>query len=108
MRLGALKTLVDYENYAGEVHNRQIDKPHWYLFVIGIHSEHQKKGYASKLLKPFLSYFDEEGISCYLETHRESNTEIYRNYNFDLVEVGQVPKTSVKHYAMLRKLQSLR
>lgn len=107
IRLGVLKTLTDYENYAGEVHNRQIAKPHWYLFVIGIHSEHQKKGYASKLLKPFFDYFDKEGISCYLETHRESNTQIYQKFNFDLAEVGQVPKTNIKHFAMIRKPQSL-
>ena len=39
---------------------------------------------------------------AFLETHKESNVGLYKHFGFDLKKDEPIPKTNVKHYAMVR------
>ena len=75
----------------------------WYLYNVTIKPKCQGKGLCSEILNPMFEYLDENNQDCYLETHTEENVELYKHYNFELLEVSNIPKTNVKHYSMIRR-----
>ncbi len=101
-RFKFFRRLLLYGNYSNEVHKRNAPFPHWYLMAVGVRDGYRKKGYASRLIKPVLDYFDRIGIACYLETHNENNVAIYEHFGFRLAETGRLPGTDKPHFAMLR------
>jgi GNAT superfamily N-acetyltransferase len=61
-------------------------EPHWYLEVLSIDPDHQRRGHGSRLLAPVLDRCDADGVPAYLETNRESNLPYYRRFGFELTE----------------------
>ena len=61
-------------------------EPHWYLEVLSIAPEHQRRGHGSALLAPVLDRCDAGGVPAYLETNREPNLPYYRRFGFELTE----------------------
>ena len=102
VRKDILKTMKAYGDYSTKIHHMAITVPHWYLFSIGVGKQFQGKGFANKMLKPVLTYFDQTGFPCYLETHNPINIKFYENYGFKLVETGILPDSDKKHFAMVR------
>ena len=98
--VGRLQT---YENYAMNLKKEFTDHYDWYLFNLSIKKDAQGKGLASKLMRPMLQFWEDERIVAYLETNNESNVVLYRHYGFDLMKEEQIPKSTVMHYAMVRK-----
>lgn len=98
-----LLRLLHYENYAMKMKKRHTDRNCWYLYTLTVAPELQHKGMATRVLQPMLNFFDGTGQSCYLETHKASNVQLYEHYGFTLVETGKIPGTDIVHYAMLRK-----
>lgn len=80
----------------------------WYLYNLSIKKDAQGKGIASKLMRPMLQFCDDERMVAYLETNKESNVGLYRHYGFDLMKEEQIPKSTVTHYAMVRKPKELK
>ena len=101
--LGIIDRLSAYENYAMGLKKEYTDNYDWYLFNLSIKKDAQGKGIASKLMRPMLQFCDDERMVVYLETNKEANVGLYRHYGFDLMKEEQIPKTSVMHYAMVRK-----
>jgi ribosomal protein S18 acetylase RimI-like enzyme len=99
---GIIKNIIKYSNYSLKIHHQNVSTPHWYLLSIGVGKEYQGKGFAGKMLKPVFNHFDQTGYPCYLETHNPNNIKFYENYGFKVVEVGVLPNSEKKHYAMLR------
>lgn len=50
-----------------------------------------------------LEYCDRVKTSVYLETNKEMNVDIYKHFGFEVALQGNVPKSDVEHYAMLKK-----
>ncbi len=50
-----------------------------------------------------LSYIDEEGLHCYVETDGEKNIAMYQHFDFVVVDEFVVPGTKDTMVAMLRK-----
>lgn len=94
--------MMKYEKFTAKRHHENIKEPHWYLFSFGVAEKHRKKGFAGKLIRPFLKYFDEQGIPCYLETGKGNNEAMYRHYGFDLIEKIEMPDTGSVFKAMIR------
>ncbi|MDE2466089.1 MAG: GNAT family N-acetyltransferase [Alphaproteobacteria bacterium] len=68
-----------------DVVERQHPKePHWYLQVIGTDPEQQGKGFAGKLMRRRLEVVDAENMPAYLESSKETNIPIYRNFGFEV------------------------
>ena len=101
--LGIINRLSAYEDYAMGLKKEYTDNYDWYLFNLSIKKEAQGKGIASKLMRPMLQFCDDERMVAYLETNKEANVGLYRHYGFDLMKEEQIPKSTVMHYAMVRK-----
>ena len=100
--LGIIGRLLTYENYAMDLKKQFTDNYDWYLYNLSIKKDAQGKGIASKLMKPMLTFCDNEKMVAYLETNKESNVSLYQHYGFDLKKQEVIPKTPVTHYAMVR------
>jgi hypothetical protein len=93
--------MMKYEAFIAKRHNYHINEPHWYLLAIAVGKAHRKKGHSSRLMRPFLDYFDKSGMPAYLETGKGNNEAMYRHYGFDLIEKIELPGGGV-FKAMLR------
>ena len=100
---GIIGRLLTYENYAMNLKKGFTDNYDWYLYNLSIKKDAQGKGIASKLMKPMLSFCDDEKMVAYLETNKEANVGLYQHYGFDLMKEELIPTSSVTHYAMVRK-----
>ena len=100
---GIIKRLLTYETYAMNLKKEFTDHYDWYLYNLSIKKDAQGKGIASKLLRPMLTFCDDEKMVAYLETNKEKNVSLYNHYGFDLMKEELIPKTPVTHYAMVRK-----
>jgi ribosomal protein S18 acetylase RimI-like enzyme len=105
MKIGikALRKMQALDKYMERKHKELAPNRHWYLAVLAVDPKHQGKGYASKLLNEMLSYIDEEGLPCYLETDGEKNVFMYQHFGFEVVDEFVVPGTKDKVVAMLRE-----
>ena len=101
--VGFIGRLLTYEKYAMNLKKEFTDNYDWYLFNLSIKKDAQGKGIASKLMRPMLGFCDDERMVAYLETNKEANVGLYRHYGFDLMKEERIPKTSVMHYAMVRR-----
>ena len=95
--------LMKYENHTMKLKKQYTNHESWYLYNVTVKPECQNNGYCSELLKPMFKYFDENGQDCYLETHSDLNIPLYEHYGFELLEANNIPRTKVKHYAMIRR-----
>ena len=100
---GLVGRLLTYENYAMNLKKTFTDHYDWYLFNLSVRKDAQGKGMASKLMRPMLQFCDDERMVSYLETNKEANVGLYRHYGFELMKEEQIPKSTVMHYAMVRK-----
>lgn len=102
---GIIGRLLTYETYAMNLKKGFTDNYDWYLYNLSIKKDAQGKGIASKLLRPMLTFCDDEKMVAYLETNKASNVDLYKHYNFELMKEELIPKTTVTHYAMVRHPQ---
>ena len=101
--LGFVSRLLAYEKYAMNLKKEFTDHYDWYLFNLSIKKDSQGKGIASKLMRPMIQFCDDERMVAYLETNKETNVGLYQHYGFELMKEEQIPKSTVMHYAMVRK-----
>ena len=99
---GIINRLSAYEKYAMSLKKEFTEHYDWYLFNLSVKKDAQGKGIASKLLRPMLTFCDEEKMVAYLETNKEKNVSLYHHYGFELKKEELIPKTTVMHYAMVR------
>jgi GNAT superfamily N-acetyltransferase len=59
---------------------------HWYLNLLGVDPRHQGEGIGALLIDRTLDVLDEQGLSAYLETDKESNLAWYARRRFELRE----------------------
>ncbi|MGW6128770.1 GNAT family N-acetyltransferase [Cellulomonas sp. NPDC055163] len=57
----------------------------WYLEVLGVRPDAQRRGHGRRLLAPVLAAADRTGSACYLETSREENVRYYEGFGFRVV-----------------------
>ena len=90
-----------YDNLCKEKHREHANFPHYYLYNLAVHPDHQKKGNASKLLKPVLKILDQQGLACYLETS-ERNIPFYEHFGFRVVDKVDLKDFDMVAWFMLR------
>jgi ribosomal protein S18 acetylase RimI-like enzyme len=100
----AYRSMV-FTEFASKLHHKVINRPHIYLFQIGVKKRHRGKGYASKLMRPMMSQADSEGQPIFLETHDETNIPIYQRYQFETKTHDKIPGSDVNHWTMIRTPQ---
>lgn len=98
-----MRRLLDYDKIATELHHRYAPEPHWYLAAIGVDPDRQRQGLGSRLLEPQLARADHQQQACYLDTHRESNVQLYLRHGFRVMWEGPAPGHTVTVWSMYRE-----
>jgi ribosomal protein S18 acetylase RimI-like enzyme len=100
----ARSMFLKFVNFVDSIHKQQMgDRPHWYLWVLGVTSGRQGQGLGGRLLAPVLARADAEGLPCYLETESERNVAFYTRHGFEVVQEGAIPGEPVPLWMMARR-----
>ena len=102
-KIADLSKFISFYLKVEKAHNRIISRPHYYLELLGVDTQFQGMGFASKLVKPVLTHADRCRMYCYLETQNEKNTALYQHYDFEVVDMIQPGFGGDACYLMLRK-----
>jgi ribosomal protein S18 acetylase RimI-like enzyme len=70
---------------AGMDKHHPMDRPHLYLWLLGVRPEAQGYGVGSRLLKAGLERVDAQGLPAFLETSTEENVALYRRHGFEVI-----------------------
>jgi ribosomal protein S18 acetylase RimI-like enzyme len=79
----AFRAFMRYGSNAEAAHPTE---PHWYLVVLSVHPEAQRRGHGSRLIRPILERADQDGLPCYLETSDPANVAFYTRFGFEVVD----------------------
>ncbi len=72
-------------NHIGEVHERVMPRPHWYLLALAVDPAFQGQGVGGKLVQPMLAQADATGVPCCLEPVEERNVAFYQRRGFEII-----------------------
>lgn len=100
--LGFVLRSLNYEKNCIKIRKKFVSSDDWYIFQFGVLPIKQGLGLGSKIMKPILNWFDSEKITCYLETQKDVNVDIYNHFGFVLKSIDTLPNKSIKQFAMLR------
>ncbi|MEX1252909.1 MAG: N-acetyltransferase [Dehalococcoidia bacterium] len=100
--LGWLRRSVGAMNALDERHKLDVAPRHWYLFLLGVDTSHQRQGIGGRLIEPVLARAAADGVTCYLDTTNERNVAFYRRHGFQVVTAGEVPDRGPRFWTMTR------
>ena len=86
----------------GEVHQRAISEPHWYLNILGVRPECQRRGLGGQLLTTMLERLDRDRVPVYLDTGTPENVAFYQGHGFTLAGHAEDPEHQVHVYGLRR------
>lgn len=82
---------------------REMPDPHWYLALLAIDPQHQRKGIGSALLQPLLRQADAENRPAYLWTDQPSSVPFYQCHGFEIMTSMIEPNSGVQFWTLGRK-----
>ncbi|MCI0703140.1 MAG: GNAT family N-acetyltransferase [Planctomycetia bacterium] len=77
-------------------------RPHWYLYLLGVRPEMQRKGLSRAVLQPLFEIADRDKLPIYLETMTETNVPIYQKLGFELLGFSELSE-KLPNWEMLRE-----
>lgn len=80
-----------------------MDRPHAYLWFLGVRPEAQGFGVGSRMLAAGLAEVDAQGRHAFLESSNAANVPLYRRYGFELVEEYRASPGAPPLWAMWRE-----
>jgi GNAT superfamily N-acetyltransferase len=75
----------DLHGYGAKVEAAHNDEPHWYLVVLSVRPDSQRRGLGSRLVEPILERADRQGLPCRLETSDPANV-FYQRFGFEVTD----------------------
>jgi GNAT superfamily N-acetyltransferase len=66
-------------------------QPHYYLSVLGVDPDADRRGVAEALIEPELERCDREGVPAYLETGRPGSRDFFAAHGFRVIEELRLP-----------------
>jgi ribosomal protein S18 acetylase RimI-like enzyme len=96
--LRSIKIFTRFET----LQRKYAPEPHYQLRSVAVSPDSQGKGFASKLIKPFLAKADEQSMSVYTETTVPSNVGLYKHYGLECKEQFRIEGTGFSIWAMYR------
>jgi GNAT superfamily N-acetyltransferase len=79
-----------------------LDPMFWYLGVLGVHPDWQRRGFGTAVLRPVLVEADAVGIPTWLETATEADVAFYRTLGYGVSGEVDVPDGGPHVWAMVR------
>jgi GNAT superfamily N-acetyltransferase len=70
------------------------EEPHWYLPIVGVEPNAQRRGLGAALMRHAVARCDREGALAYLESSNPRNISLYRRFGFEVmgeIRVGAGP-----------------
>jgi len=72
-----------------QARERDMTRPCWYLFLLGVEPSRQRRGLGGALMRPVIERADADQVACYLETENERNVAFYIKQGFELIVNGE-------------------
>ena len=111
--LAALPTLIGLSGWSRFIRlvrlrgvmdaHHPMDRPHDYLWFLGVTPEAQGHGVGSRLIKSRLDALDAKGRPAFLETATEANVRLYSRHGFEVIGEYDAPPDGPKNWAMWRE-----
>ncbi len=79
----AFPTFVRFGANLERVHPTE---PHWFLVVLSVRPEFQRRGVGSRLVVPMLEAAERSSVPCYLETSDRANVAFYERFGFVVLD----------------------
>ena len=76
---------------------------HYYLYLLGVHPDHQSQGLGSALLRTVLERCDREQMPAYLEASNPRNISLYGRHGFRVIRELQFGRGGPYLAAMWRE-----
>jgi len=104
-KLGLKNSLrfVKTNDYGLELHEKNMPESHWYLLLLGVHPDHQGKGHGTHLVDDMLKLTQNDNWPYWVDTQKEENVFFFEKFGFEVVEVGKIPESDVKHWCMIKR-----
>ena len=70
------------------------EEPHWYLAMIGVEPNAQRRGLGTDLMRHAVARCDQDGALAYLESSNPRNISLYLRHGFEVtgeIQVGAAP-----------------
>ena len=84
-----------------------MDRPHAYLWFLGVTPAAQGHGVGSRLLKVGTDRLDAAGEPAYLETQTERNIALYRRHGFEVISEHKARPDAPPLWSMWREPQAV-
>jgi hypothetical protein len=98
------KQSMDCESFVGKTQEVIMNnRPHYYLWGLGVDPLHQAKGIGTALMLPLLKKADAQKTPIFLETHAEENVRYYQRHGFTLMCTKKIPRYGLPIWCMLRE-----
>jgi ribosomal protein S18 acetylase RimI-like enzyme len=94
-RLVALRAAIDSHH--------PMEKPHAYLWFLGVAPQAQGMGVGSRLLKVGTDRLDAAGLPAYLETQKERNVGLYQRHGFEVISTYKPRADAPPMWSMWRE-----
>ena len=79
------------------------ERPHLYLWLLGVRPEAQGAGVGSRLLRAGLDRADAQGLPVFLETATTRNVALYRRHGFEVLAEYRARADAPLSWAMWRE-----
>ena len=106
MRMGsnaAKKMGSVFKQVAEDRHEHMVRSTYLHLFVVGVATKLQGKGFGRKLIGAAIEKSEREGLQLYLETETEENVKMYERFGFRLLKMIILPMVDLPMWEMVRK-----
>lgn len=97
-----LKRFLHWMTVLERHHARNMPRPHWYIFLIGVDPPAQGQGLGNALLRPLFEEADVAGVPCYLETFNPDNLPFYRRHGFEVIDEVKLTPNGPPFWTMRR------
>ncbi|HEY2662784.1 MAG TPA: GNAT family N-acetyltransferase, partial [Candidatus Binataceae bacterium] len=98
--MGRFREVVGAEARARE---RDMISPYWYLLLLGVAPNRQRRGLGGRLMEPILNQAMCEHVVCYLETEQPRNVAFYLKHGFEVVVDGEAAGVSGVRFWTFRR-----
>jgi ribosomal protein S18 acetylase RimI-like enzyme len=74
-----------FMRYGANLERAHPVDPHWYLVVMSVRPQQQRRGLGTRLVRPVLQRAADDRVPCYLETSDPANVAFYERLGFEVV-----------------------
>ncbi|MFO1015429.1 MAG: GNAT family N-acetyltransferase [Caulobacteraceae bacterium] len=82
-----------------------MDRPHMYLWLLGVATDAQGHGIGSRLLKAATDRLDRDAMPAYLETGTTRNVALYQRHGFEVISEHKARADAPNMWSMWRDPQ---